>query len=199
MSLVHPLTSHSGYGVTQLALSYTDDFKAAAMVYPMLDPKDDVFSKPTGPDEPTSLRLDRALIPSRDDTLAWIEQRLRELHTKEDLSISPFCVSSCHHGLLTSHVFDSKDRRKREYYPLERIEDGGRLPSTVWVTHGDDDSTVPSRCSDRLQALVGDKLPGTKLRYDVVPGADHGFDFDLKRWEYFADEALGFIKKGWLS
>ena len=65
--------------------------------------------------------------------------------------------------------------------------------------HGDEDSTVPVRGSQKFVDLVAKKLPGTTaVRYDVVPGEDHGFEFDEKRWESFADEALGFVKDAWL-
>lgn len=65
--------------------------------------------------------------------------------------------------------------------------------------HGDDDSTVPVRGSDKFVKLVGDKLPQTSVRYDVVPGEDHGFDFDEKRWESFEAEALSFVSEPWLA
>lgn len=65
--------------------------------------------------------------------------------------------------------------------------------------HGDDDSTVPIRGSDAFVKLVREKLPGTEVRYDVVEGADHGFEYDWKRWESFSEEALGFVVDGWLK
>lgn len=65
--------------------------------------------------------------------------------------------------------------------------------------HGDDDSTVHIRASDKFVKLVKERLPETSVRYDVVPGEDHGFDFDEKRWESFEAEALDFATKSWLA
>jgi fermentation-respiration switch protein FrsA (DUF1100 family) len=65
--------------------------------------------------------------------------------------------------------------------------------------HGDDDSTVPIRGSQKFVDLVAKKLPATSVRYDPVKGEDHGFEFDEKRWESFADEALAFVRDAWLA
>jgi len=65
--------------------------------------------------------------------------------------------------------------------------------------HGDNDSTVHIRASDKFVNLLGERLPSTNVRYDVVPGEDHGFDFDEKRWESFEEEALDFATKAWLA
>lgn len=47
--------------------------------------------------------------------------------------------------------------------------------------------------------LVRGRLREVTLRYDVVVGQDHAFDFDEKTWAYFASDALEFVREGWLS
>lgn len=68
-----------------------------------------------------------------------------------------------------------------------------------WVMQGREDSTTPVRGADKFVKLVRDKLPGTEVRYDIVDGGDHGFDYDEKTWESFSGEALGFVVRGWLG
>ncbi len=65
--------------------------------------------------------------------------------------------------------------------------------------HGDDDSVVPLRNSDRFAEIVNESQPQTTLRYDVVPGQDHAFDLIAETWQDFRQEALGFVKDGWLN
>lgn len=84
-----------------------------------------------GPEDPTVLRYDLKDIPSKEDTLAWIEEKRQVPHSKDDFSRTPFAVAACHHGLFNSHIFDSKRLNQRAFYPLERLEDGGQLPSTL--------------------------------------------------------------------
>lgn len=64
---------------------------------------------------------------------------------------------------------------------------------------GREDSTCPVRGSDRFIDQVREKLPETEVRYDVVDGADHGFDYNEKSWESISEDALTFVAKGWLS
>lgn len=47
--------------------------------------------------------------------------------------------------------------------------------------------------------LVRQKLPQTILRYDIIPGQDHGFDFDEKSWETVRPDAMDFVAKAWLG
>lgn len=67
-----------------------------------------------------------------------------------------------------------------------------------WVTHGDDDSVVPSRNSDRFAKLTRESQSQTTLRYDLVPGEDHGFDIDMGKWADIYPEVMEFVKEGWL-
>ncbi|KAJ4221453.1 hypothetical protein NW759_006700 [Fusarium solani] len=190
--------SAGGYCATELALSHPEDFRTLAVVYPLLDPRDKVYVEGPGPDEPTILRADLKDMPSKEETLAWIEEARKEPHSKDNLDRIPFPIAACHSGIFASDIFDSKGLNRRDFFPLERIEAGERLPPKMWLMHGDDDATVPIRGSYKFVNLVREKLPQTTLRFDVCPGQDHAFDFDESTWESFASEALDFVTKSWL-
>lgn len=68
-----------------------------------------------------------------------------------------------------------------------------------WLMHGDNDSAVPIRGSHDFIEVVQKTLPGTKLRFDIRPGQDHGFDFDESSWASITQEAMEFLKDGWLQ
>ena len=65
--------------------------------------------------------------------------------------------------------------------------------------HGTDDSTVRVNGSDTFVELVRRILPKTEVKYDAVPGEDHGFDFDEARWAEIQPDVLNFINEGWLT
>lgn len=117
-----------GYCATELALSHPDDFRALAIVYPLLDPRDKVYVEGPGPDEPTILRADLKDMPSKEETLAWIEETRKEPHSKDNLDRIPFPIAACHSGIFASDIFDNKGLNRREFFPLDRIEAGDRLP-----------------------------------------------------------------------
>ena len=73
------------------------------------------------------------------------------------------------------------------------------LTSTSWIIHGDDDSVVYIRQSEALVELIKEKLPETKLRFDIGRGHDHGFDLDPRYWNEYADPAMAFVSSNWLS
>ncbi|KAM0433450.1 hypothetical protein ACHAPT_004330 [Fusarium lateritium] len=189
--------SAGGYCATEIAFSHPDEFGVLAIVYPLLDPRDKVYIKGPGPDEPTILRADLKDMPTKEDTLAWIGEKRKTPHSKDGFDRLPFAIAACHSGIFASEIFDNKNLNMREFFPLERVEAGERLPAKMWLMHGDDDATVPIRGSHKFIQLVKEKLPQTTLRFDVVPGQDHGFDFDVKTWESFAPDALDFVTKGW--
>ena len=64
--------------------------------------------------------------------------------------------------------------------------------------HGDDDSVIPVRNSDRFAQLIKEGQPQTTLRYDMVPGEDHAFDMDASTWASIYEDARDFVRKGWL-
>lgn len=73
------------------------------------------------------------------------------------------------------------------------------LTLTSWIIHGDDDSVVYIRQSEALVKLIKEKLPETKLRFDIGSGHDHGFDLDPRYWNEYADPAMAFVSSNWLS
>ncbi|KAF4437913.1 hypothetical protein F53441_12919 [Fusarium austroafricanum] len=191
--------SAGGYCATQLALSHPDEFQSLGINYPLLDIKDRLYVQGARPDEPTVLRMPLEEIPSMEDTLAWIEKTRKEPESRAGFERTPFAVAACQRGIFASHVLDNKSLNNLEFNPTERIQTGAKLPKNMWIMHGDDDSTVPIRGSQNFVDLVAKNSPETTVRFDVVPGEDHGFDFDMKRWESFADEAIGFVRDAWLA
>ena len=67
-----------------------------------------------------------------------------------------------------------------------------------WIMHGNDDSTVPVRGSDKFVQHLRQSLPGVSVRYDVVSGQDHGFDFNEENWDSIERDALKFVGEAWL-
>lgn len=67
-----------------------------------------------------------------------------------------------------------------------------------WITHGDSDTVVYLRQSEKLVDLIKEKLPATNLRFDIAKGQDHGFDVDPKLWAPYAEPATAFVVDGWL-
>jgi hypothetical protein len=67
------------------------------------------------------------------------------------------------------------------------------------VIHGDDDSVVYFRQSQALVALINEKLPKTKIRFDIAKGHDHAFDVEPSCWSKYAGPAMDFVSKNWLE
>jgi hypothetical protein len=65
--------------------------------------------------------------------------------------------------------------------------------------HGDDDSVVHIRASNKFVDSIKQYSPETTLRYDIAPGQDHAFDFNPANWTSFSAPALDFVAKGWLE
>ncbi|KAF5675811.1 alpha beta hydrolase fold-3 [Fusarium heterosporum] len=191
--------SAGGYCAAQLALSHPDNFKSLGVVYPLIDLDDRIWAEGPRSDEPTILRLPIDEFPSKEITLAWIEEKRQIPESRAGFERTPYAAASAQWGLFASHILDHKGLNSAEFRPLNRIEAGAKLPKTMWIMHGSDDSTVPIRASHKFVELISQKLPEVTVRFDVVPGQDHGFDFDEKRWASFEDEALGFVTEPWLA
>jgi dienelactone hydrolase len=73
------------------------------------------------------------------------------------------------------------------------------LTRSSWVIHGDDDSVVYLRQAQAFVDLVKDKLPETKLQFDVAKGHDHAFDVDPAYWKEYAGPAMEFLSSNWLQ
>jgi hypothetical protein len=46
------------------------------------------------------------------------------------------------------------------------------------------------RQSQALVDLIKEKLPETKLQFDVAKGHDHAFDLDPRYWNEYAESAI---------
>ena len=124
-------SSAGGYCAMQLALSHSDEISALAMAYPAIDLKDDLFVKGPAPGEPAPLRFPLEDIPSMQETVDWIEEKRKTVTTKAGFERTPFCVASCQHGLFSSKILDNKGLDRLEFFPLERIRTGARLPGKM--------------------------------------------------------------------
>ena len=67
-------------------------------------------------------------MPSKEETLAWIQDKRQRPHTKDDTTRTPFAVAACHHGLFFSKILDNANLDRRDFNPIERLEAGGKLP-----------------------------------------------------------------------
>ena len=121
----------SGYCAAQLALSYPEDFRVAAMIYPLLDTKDKIYVDGPGPNDPTVLRVPLKDMHSKDDTLAWIEQQRDITVSKGGLDRIAFATAACQYGWFESHIFDNQRLSKPKFSPWERLQAGGKLPPKV--------------------------------------------------------------------
>lgn len=101
------------------------------MVYPLIDPKDHLYNSGPTESDGNILRLPSDFIPSKEDTLAWIEETRKQITSKSGFERAPFTVGACHHGLYGKLIFDNLGLQKREFYPLERIEAGEKLPKNM--------------------------------------------------------------------
>ncbi|CAM1503499.1 Fc.00g010900.m01.CDS01 [Cosmosporella sp. VM-42] len=191
--------SAGGYCALQLALSHPDDISVLAMAYPLIDLKDKLYLEGPADGEGNVLQCPSEDMPSREDTVAWIEEKRKVITTKDGFERTPFCIAACQYGLLMSKVLDNKKTDLAPFLPLERIKSGAKLPSKVWIMHGDEDTAVPIRGSQKFAQILNEKLPETSLRLDVCPGHDHAFDCDDKNWESFATAAMSFVADEWLK
>ncbi|VUC28419.1 unnamed protein product [Clonostachys rosea] len=191
--------SAGGYGATQLALSHPDEISAVALAYPFVDPKDPAMVDGPAPGEPSILRFDVDELPSKDSVVSWIEETRKAATSKAGWDRTKWAVSAAQNGIFYSQIFDNLGLNRPEFFPLERIRRGAKLPKKVWILHGDDDTVVYLRATHRLVALAQEKLPETTIRLDIGKGEDHAFDLQKTSWELHAIGGLDFVKDGWLK
>lgn len=63
-----------------------------------------------------------------------------------------------------------------------------------WILHGDDDTAVHVRATQKFVNLVREKLPDTTIRLDIAQGEDHAFDLIKTSWGLNAIGGLEFVK-----
>ena len=123
--------SAGGYCVLQLAQSHWDEVSALAMAYPLIDLRDDLYVKGPAPGEPTVLRYPPQDIPSKQDTMAWIDETRKTVTTKAGFERTPFCVATAQHGIFASEMLDHRNLDLPGFSPLERLRAGAKLPRMV--------------------------------------------------------------------
>ena len=121
----------SGYCATQLSLSHPDEFNSLALVYPLIDIDDRIFTTGPLPEEPNVLRFPDEDILSKEDTLAWVEKARQAPATRAGFERTPFAVSACQTGIFSSHLLDPKGLNRDEFRPLNRIEAGAKLSKSM--------------------------------------------------------------------
>lgn len=125
--------SAGGYAAVQLALSHPDDISAIVLTYPFVDPQDHIFV--TGPKEgeDTVIRFPLEQMPSKEEVLAWIEEKGRTVTTKAGFERAAFNAASAQYGLFYSHVFNPRHLPDHDFLPMERLKSGARLPKKMYV------------------------------------------------------------------
>ncbi|KAJ4127041.1 hypothetical protein NW768_008662 [Fusarium equiseti] len=187
-----------GYYAIHLNIFYPEDFDCLALVSPLIDIYDRPFENGPGPGEPNVLDWPYKLMPNPENTQSWIEEASQTPVTRAGFERMPFFVAACQHMMFTPRLVDPNRRyRRRELRLLDLVRVGNNLAKSIWIMQGQDDSFISIRASDEFVRLVG-KRPDTTVRYDVIPGQGHGFDFDDAIWESDqAVEALEFVTQAW--
>jgi len=123
--------SAGGYCVAQLALSHPDEISVVAMMYPCVDPTDELYTKGVAEGAPTPLRIPREQMPSKEDSLAWVAESQKTITSKEGWERAPYCVALTTYGLIYDKMIDPKGLDDPATLPLKRIEAGAKLPKNV--------------------------------------------------------------------
>jgi hypothetical protein len=100
------------------------------VVYPLIDIDDRIWTEGPRSDEPTVLRMPLEEFPSKEDTLAWIEEKRKVPESRAGMERTPYAAAAAQWGLFASHLLDKKGLNSAEFRPIKRIEAGARLPKT---------------------------------------------------------------------
>ncbi|KAH6665227.1 Alpha/Beta hydrolase protein [Halenospora varia] len=169
--------SAGGYLSLMLGLSHPDKIKAVTASYPMVDAKSRHFRESYEKPMFGLPQLPRSLI---DDHL----RRTAEL-----------MFAYVQHGTFKDHF----PLERREFFPLDRLEDGARFPrGGVFLWHGKGDTVVPVEGSVKLKEKVTEVDPGLKFWLALEEG-DHGFDAQSKIDDGWMAEGLKDLVKVWLA
>jgi acetyl esterase/lipase len=191
--------SAGGYLAIQLALNHPGDVRTFFAQYPMIALKDPWFTKSFEKHVFGIPRLPGTVV---DDHLAQV--KAREVATGNGkivvtsdpkLERGPLMFCMIQHGLFRDYF----EFNKRILFPIDRVEDGARLPlagGLVW--HGDKDSVVPVEGSIRFRDAVKKHTPGANLILEVRPG-DHGFDATTKLSDDWVAQASKQFIAAWLA
>jgi acetyl esterase/lipase len=123
--------SAGGYLVLQTALSHPDEVSAAAMLYPLVDLRDDMFTRGPADGRPSVLGFPRDAMMSADEVVAWAarERESAEWKSRRGFEVTQFNVSATQCGKLYEEVFNPRDACAEgdvRIHPLEKIKGGAR-------------------------------------------------------------------------
>jgi acetyl esterase/lipase len=175
--------SAGGYLAASLSLSHPHEIRALALAYPMLDFDSEWFKRGSAAvGAPNPFNAPDSAFPSVEALRAKVADLAAGPVASEDsIDRDGLMGGLARYGLL-HEIFDPKGDLGGEIgvWPVRRVKAGEKLPARVWVMHGEVDSAVPvdgSRvfCAEVEKALGGHEV---EVRLDLVPGKDHGFDFD---------------------
>lgn len=186
--------SAGGYLSLMLGLSHPDKLRGVIGAFPMADMRSPFFNEDF--EKPTF-------------NLPQIPYSLIEEHKKKVRSgQSPAIVAEDPNFERAELMFAMIQRGafkeffpadKREYSPIERIEDGARFPKGgTFVFHGREDSVVPVEGSLKLAETVKALDPESKFQLVTRPG-DHGFDDTADLDEEWLAEGLKPLVASWLE
>ena len=105
---------------------------------------------------------------------------------------SDIMCSMVRNGRLLEFLGESK-----ELYPVDMVALAKHMPA-AFILHGNEDSAVPARGSERFVEALKKKLPGSAIRLEMRPG-DHGFDGDATLKDDWLKEDVEFITEHWLG
>lgn len=96
--------------------------------------------------------------------------------------------------------------QEEELYVLERLQQGraGKLPTRVFIYHGNGDSAIPVEGSRRFVEVIKSVKMDTEVMYHEEEGGDHGFelpsdnDVTLENTPWLK-EGLEWLEVAWLS
>lgn len=186
--------SAGGYLSLMLGLSHPDKIKAVTASYPMVDAKSrhfmESYEKPMFglPQLPRSL-IDDHLVRLRNGEIP------ATISSDEKGERAELMFAYVQHGTFKDHF--PEDRR--EFFPLDRLEDGARFPrGGVFLWHGKGDTVVPVEGSVKLKEKVTEVDPGLRFWLALEEG-DHGFDAQSKIDDGWMAEGLKDLVKVWLA
>jgi acetyl esterase/lipase len=195
--------SAGGYVAASLALSHPKEIRALAMAYPMLDFDSDWYRKGTlASGAPNPLNKPDSEFPSE----AEVRAKVAELAAGPPVSEAGPNRQGVMGGLarlgLLWEFFDPKGDLEREVgvWPVRRVKGGEQLPKRMWIMHGEADTAVPTEGSRVFCDEVNKALGGSvEVRLDLVPGKEHGFDFNLTpETDKMIKEATAWLAEEWL-
>ena len=191
--------SAGGYLAVQLALDHPKEIRTFLGQYPMLDMKSRWFTQSFEksifglPQLPKTVVSDHLTKVRAQEVADGDHKIVASADPQFDRGPLMFCMIQ--HGLFGEY-FDMNERRQ---FPVDRIEDGNRLPAAgglIW--HGEKDSVVPVEGSILFSDTVNKHNPDAKLKLIVRPG-DHGFDGTAKLGDEWLDEAVRPYVTAWLA